>query len=165
MSVGISFEEMLAWSDEASRQWKIHFDTNPAALELLCDIGPAKNVQGFLRHIWAAELRWAQRLAGLPVLGRDDAPAGPLDALFQLHRDATEIYRNLLASPAHEWDETYTLDFDWIPADLRKPTRRKVAAHALFHSQRHWAQLATLLRQAGSPSTVRGDLIFSPVLK
>jgi len=66
MSVGISFEEMLAWSDEASNYWKNHFDMNPAALELPCDIGPAKNVQGFLRHIWAAELRWAQRLAGLP---------------------------------------------------------------------------------------------------
>ena len=165
MSVGISFEEMLAWSDEASQYWKNHFEVNPGALELPCDIGPAKNVQGFLRHIWAAELRWAQRLAGLPVLGRDDAPHGPVDALFQMHREATEIWRNLLASPPEDWDAPYKLELDWVPPELREPTRRKIAAHALFHSQRHWAQLVTLVRQAGFPSTFRGDLIFSLALR
>ena len=40
-------------------------------------------------------------------------------------------------------------------------SRRKVLAHALFHSQRHWAQLATLVRAAGFPSGFRGDLLFS----
>ena len=53
------------------------------------------------------------------------------------------------------------LEFDWVPLEARSVSRRKVAAHALFHSQRHWAQLATLVRQAGFPSGFRGDLLFS----
>jgi uncharacterized damage-inducible protein DinB len=40
-----------------------------------------------------------------------------------------------------------------------------MAAHALFHGQRHWAQLATLVRVAGFPSGFKGDLLLSRALK
>ena len=164
MDAGITFAELLAWNDEASKYWKTHLDTNPSLLDLPCDIGGAKSVQEFVRHIWAAELRWAQRLAGLPVLDRDKVPTGPLDALFQLHREAMEIYRDVLSAPAHDWDAKFVMEVDWIPAELRQMSHRKLAGHALFHSQRHWAQLATLLRQAGFPTQFYGDLLFSPAL-
>jgi uncharacterized damage-inducible protein DinB len=165
MSVGVTLEELLAWNDESSSYWKIHFEANPSLLELPCDIGGAMNVQSFVRHIWSVELRWAQRLAGLPVLDRDKAPSGALETLFQFHREAMEIYRNLLAAPEAEWDEIYVIELDWIPADLKKQTRRKVAAHSFFHSQRHWAQLATLVRRAGFPAGFHGDLLFSLALR
>jgi uncharacterized damage-inducible protein DinB len=164
MSVGITFDEMLAWNDQASIYWKAHLDANPNLLDLPCDIGGAKNVQEFVRHIWGAELRWAQRLAGVEETPRENVPAGPLDALFALHVQATAIYRELLAAPERTWSDPYILNFDWIPPEQRSVSRRKIAAHALFHSQRHWAQLATLVRSAGFPSGFRGDLIFSPVL-
>jgi uncharacterized damage-inducible protein DinB len=54
---------------------------------------------------------------------------------------------------------------DWVPPEARTVSRRKVAVHALFHSQRHWAQLATLVRNAGFPSGFKGDLLFSPALR
>ncbi len=57
-----------------------------------------------------------------------------------------------------------TLDFHWLPPQARTSSRRKVMAHALFHSQRHWAQLATLVRAAGFPSGFKGDLLFSSAL-
>lgn len=165
MSVGISLEELLAWNDEAAQYWYEHLDINPTLLAVMCDIGGTANVQEFVRHIWGVELRWAQRLAGLPVMNKEATPTGPLDVLFNLHREAMEIFRNLLAAPEPEWDEPYALDLNQVPEDLRKPTRRKVAAHALLHSQRHYAQLATLVRQAGFPAKFRGDLLFSLVLR
>jgi len=165
MSVGISLEELVAWNQDSSGFWKGHLDANPHLLELACDIGGTVNVQGFVRHIWSAELRWSQRLAGLPVMAREDFPSGPLAALFGLHNQAAEIFRSLLAAPDESWAQPYTLDMDWVPPELRTVTRRKVAAHALFHSQRHWAQLATLVRAAGSPSGFKGDLLFSPALR
>lgn len=165
MSVGISLEELLAWNDEASIFWKSHLDANPALLELPCGIGGAANVQEFVRHIWGVELRWAQRIAGLPELSRENAPTGPLSALFDFHFKAVEIFRSLLAGPAEKWDETFTLNVDWIPPEKRTLTLRKVAAHTLFHSQRHWAQLATLVRAAGFPSGFKGDLLFSSALR
>jgi uncharacterized damage-inducible protein DinB len=162
---GISLEELLAWSKESANYWKSHLDANPALLELLCSIGGASNVQEFVRHTWTVDLRWAQRLAGLPVIGRDEAPAGPLDALYDLHLQAVEIFRGLLAGPAESWEEPYILDMDWVPPELRSVSRRKVAAHTFLHSQRHWAQLATLVRSAGFPSKFRGDLLFSSALR
>lgn len=164
MSVGITFDELLAWNDEASNWWKAHLEANPHLLSLPCGIGGASNVQELVRHIWGAELRWAQRLAKTPETPRENIPAGPLDALFALHTQALAIFRELLAAPDQAWSEPYVLNFDWIPPEQRSVSRRKIGAHALFHSQRHWAQLATLVRNAGFPSKFRGDVLFSPAL-
>ncbi len=165
MSGAITFDELLAWNDQASAYWKAHFDANPNLLDLPCGIGGAATVQGFVRHIWGAELRWAQRLAGVPETPMEKIPAGPLDALFDLHSQAFEIFRSVLAAPENTWSDPFVLNFDWVPPEQRTVSRRKVAAHALFHSQRHWAQLATLVRSAGFPSKFRGDLLFSPALQ
>jgi uncharacterized damage-inducible protein DinB len=164
MSVGVTMEELLAWDVEASAFWKAHLDANPALLDLPCSIGGATDVQQFVRHIWGAELRWSQRLAGLPVISRDEIVSGPLEALFEFHLKAVEIFHGLLTAPAQSWEESFTLDFDWVPPEARTVSRRKVLGHALFHSQRHWAQLATLVRAAGYPTGFKGDLLFSPAL-
>jgi uncharacterized damage-inducible protein DinB len=160
MTPAITLEELLAWNQQSSNFWKDHLDANPALLELPCGISGTANVQEFVRHIWGVELVWGQRIAGLPVTDRKDMPAGPLDALFDLHLTAVKIFRSLLDDPAQNWNEAMALDFPWLPPESRHSSRRKVTAHALFHSQRHWAQLATLVRAAGFPSGFKGDLIF-----
>ena len=164
MSVGISLEELLSWNNETSKYWKAHLDANPSLLKIPCDIGGAKNVQEFVRHIWGAELRWGQRLAGVPETPREQVPTGPLDALFDLHMQAAEIFTNLLSNPDEYWETNYTLNTPQIRLEERIVSRRKVMAHALFHGQRHWAQLATLVRVAGFASGFRGDLLFSSAL-
>jgi len=164
MTPAITLNELLAWNDEASNFWKAHLEANPALLELPCGIGGAANVQQFIRHVWGVELRWGQRIAGLRVSPNEEMPDGPLDALFGLHIKAVQVFRALLDDSALNWDETMTLDVNWLPPQARTPSRRKVAGHALFHSQRHWAQLATLVRAAGFPSGFKGDLLFSSAL-
>ncbi len=163
MSVGITLQELLGWNEEASAFWKAHLESNPSLLELPCDIGGTANVQEMVRHIWGVELRWAQRLAGLPVTPREEMPAGPLEALFDLHLQAAAIVRGLLAGPVESWDEPFPIDF--LPGKAHTVSRRKVAGHMLFHSQRHWAQLATLVRTAGFPSGFKGDLLFTSALE
>lgn len=159
MSVGITLEELLAWNDETARFWKDHLDAKPAMLELPCDIGGTTNVQLFIRHIWGVELRWTQRLAGLTPIDREMMPTGPLDAIFDMHLQALEIFRDLLSAPEQSWSEPF-----FLSAEQGSVSRRKVAAHALFHSQRHYAQLATLVRAAGFPTKFRGDLLFTSAL-
>lgn len=164
MTAAISVEELLTWNQQSAAFWKAHFDANPALLELPCGIDGAPNVQELVRHIWMAELRWAQRVASLPILARENLPKGPLEALYGLHLQATQIIRSLLSSPSHDWEKIFTLEYDWLAPELQSASRRKLVAHALFHSQRHWAQLTTLVREAGFPSAFQGDLIFSPAL-
>jgi uncharacterized damage-inducible protein DinB len=161
MTIGISLEELLAWNDEASAFWKAHFEANPALLQLPCDIGGTTSVQDFLRHIWGVEMRWSQRIAGQPPITKEEMPPGPLDALFEMHTKANCILRKLLEDPAQNWTEIVALDYPWLPPHARKASRRKLMAHMLFHSQRHWAQLATLVRAAGHPSGFYGDILFS----
>jgi hypothetical protein len=164
MSPAITLEELLAWNQESADFWKAHFDANPALLELPCSIDNSGHVQELVRHIWMAELRWAQCIAGLPMVPRADLPMGPLSALFGLHEQAMHIFRILLEDPGHDWEETVNLPYEWLPPELRRASRRKLAGHFLFHSVRHWAQLATHLRVAGFPSGFEGDLIFSSAL-
>jgi uncharacterized damage-inducible protein DinB len=161
MTTGLTLEELLSWNEQSANYWKSHLDANPNLLELPCGIGGAATVQEFVRHIWGAELRWCERLAGTPETSREKIPAGPLDALFDLHHQAVGIFRALLAAPEDSWNDPYVLKIDSIPPEKRIVTRRKIAAHALFHSQRHWAQLATLVRNAGFPSDFRGDVLFA----
>ncbi|MGP8253925.1 MAG: DinB family protein [Terracidiphilus sp.] len=159
--LGISLAELLAWNDEAAHKWKNHLEANPALLVVACDIGNTGNVLGFVRHIWGGELRWANRLAGLDS---KDLATGPLDALFAMHTEATDVFRSLIDGPEAAWAEPYVLDFDWVPEDKRRMSRRKIAVHTLFHGHRHYAQLATLARTAGFPAQFRGDLLFSSAL-
>ena len=165
MTPAITLEELLAWNRESADFWKAHFDANPALLALPCGIDGAPNVQEFVRHIWMAELRWAQFVAGLPVAARTDLPGGPLEALFSLHQQAGRIFDSLLSDGAWNWNQTVAMDYDWLPIHARTGSRRKIACHALMHGQRHWAQLATLLRVAGFPTGFQGDMIFSSVLR
>ena len=165
MTPAVTLEELLAWNDEASQQWKAHFGMHTTQLDLPCDIGGAATVQAFVRHIWSAELRWAQRIADQPVTDRDAMPTGPLEAIFALHTQAVAIFRSLLGDPVFNWEHSVALDFPRLASNAHDFTRRKLAAHALFHSQRNWAQLATLLRQAGHAAEIRGDLLFSSALR
>ncbi|MGB8259072.1 MAG: hypothetical protein WCE75_01920 [Terracidiphilus sp.] len=165
MIVGITLEELLNWNHEAAEAWKAHFEANPELLRLDCGVGGAANLQVFARHIWGAELRWGQRIAGLPVTGRDEMAGGPLEAIYAFHAEAMRIFRGLLDRPESFWSESYKLDFDWLPEEKRVVTRRKVAVHAMLHSQRHWAQMATFVRMGGASARFKGDLLFSSTVR
>jgi uncharacterized damage-inducible protein DinB len=156
--------ELLQWSDEASTFWNKHLDAHPDLLQLPCGIGGAATVQDLVRHIWGAELRWAERLSGLPETPREALPIGPLAVLFAIHEEAEPIYKRLLSDPQQDWDAPYTFHSPSLPDGKMEFSRRRVLAHAMLHGQRHWAQLATLVRAAGFPSGFRGDILFSSAL-
>jgi uncharacterized damage-inducible protein DinB len=165
MTPAITFQELLVWNCHSSDFWKAHLDANPALLQLPSGIGGTADVQALVRHIWGVELLWSQRLAGLPERNKDVWPAGPLDALFDLHLEAVGNFRALLDNLTKDWGERLNLDRPGIPVQASRPTHRKVLGHALLHGQRHWAQLATLVRNAGFPSEFRGDLLLSSAVE
>jgi len=165
MGVGISLEELLTWNEEVSAWWKTYLEAHPELLNTPCDIAGTKTVQDLVRHVWGAELRWSQRLAGLPVIPKEDMPEGPVDALFALHSQAMAILRNLLKSDDAAWSEPYALELPHVFSGKLTMSRRKVVLHELLHGHRHWAQLTTLVRAAGFSSGFRGDLLFSRAIE
>jgi uncharacterized damage-inducible protein DinB len=162
MSVAITLEEMLRWSDEVTCKWLQFLGENPAALELPCGIYGTANLMGLVKHIVFVELRHGQRLVGLPVSSYDDLPGDNLERLVEFHKEAVERFKALLADPAQDWAEV--MEFKSLTAGVLRASRRKLLAHTLMHGIRHWAQIATLTRTAGFPSGIGGDLLLSSAL-
>lgn len=158
----LTLEELLAWSDATTRQWLRFLAENPALQELPCGIYGTANVIGAVRHIVAVELRYSQRLAGLPVTAYEEIPEGKLDFFAALHDEAINRFRQLLADPAQDWAEA--IEFQTVSAGVLRASRRKILGHALLHGIRHWAQLSTLARAAGFKPEIDGDLLVSLAL-
>jgi hypothetical protein len=161
MPAAVMLQELLAWNEHSARTWKAHLDANPALLALPFDVGGTTDVLNFIRHIWVAELRWAQRLANVPVADSQALPTGPLEALFAVHLQAAQIFRSLFAAPQDTWNDPFEIDIEFVPVEERAVPRHRVAASALLHSQRHWAQLATIIPTDAFPWQYRCDLLFT----
>ena len=150
--------ELIQWNDETAQRWKTLLTANPQALDFPCDVYGTEDLRGLLRHIFAVEIRYAQRLSGESVTPYDQIPVGPAELLFSLHDTAVAKYRMLIGDESVDWVEK--LEFTTISAGTRTAPRRKILFHGLLHSIRHYAQLATLVRQHGIKPDWPMDLMF-----
>ncbi|HEV2578230.1 MAG TPA: DinB family protein [Acidobacteriaceae bacterium] len=158
MPLSISVENLLAWNDATTQHWRDFFHANPLQLLLPCDIRNSKTVADTLQHIVAVELRYAQRLAGLPESSYDEIPKDSIDTLLTAHTLAFDLVRTLLANPSYDWSTEIT--FDTLTLGRLRASRETILLHLTLHSIRHYAQLATLLRQQGFKHTQPMDYLF-----
>ena len=147
----LSFDDLLGYSARLASEWRTWFAENPAALDLPCDIMQSGSVRLLVQHIFAVELRYAQRLAGLPASNYEDLPRASFEAMFAIHEEAAGLYRSQLAVADEAWLEEI-VEMQTRSGGLMRASRRSYVAHALLHGSRHWAQIATVVRQAGFSS-------------
>ena len=159
MPCEISVEKLLIWNDDTSRRWRDFIVANPAILLIECDIRNGKTVADTLQHIVAVELRYGQRLSGLPESPYEEIPKDSIHSLFAAHTLAFETVRHLLANPTYDWSTELT--FDTISLGRLRASRETVLVHLTLHSIRHYAQLATLVRQQGFKTTWPMDYLFT----
>lgn len=145
--IALTGEELLAWNDKTAEQWRKLLEAHDHLLALPCDIAGVKSVGELMQHIVAVPLRYAERLAGLPETSYEAIEYGTVAALFATHVQAMELFRGLLADPAYDW--TQELEFTTRSMGVLRASRKTILVHALMHSIRHYAQLATLVRQHG----------------
>jgi uncharacterized damage-inducible protein DinB len=138
--------EVFAWLEKTSTNWRALVDAHPDLLVLPCDVGGASTVAGLLQHIVAVELRYAERLAGMPATEYTAIPYDSVESIYQVHERAAGLYRQQLAADV-DWEEK--LEFVTRTAGTLRASRKTVFFHALLHSIRHYAQLATLVRRHG----------------
>jgi len=62
MDNGLSFSELLQYVNEETAKWREFFQSNPTALDVPVSIAGTKRVRDMLLHIFAVELRYAERL-------------------------------------------------------------------------------------------------------
>jgi len=142
----LSAEEMMAWLETTSAKWKALIEANPQILAMPCDVMGVKTAAGLLQHIVAVELRYAEQLSGEPQTEYAEIPFDSAEAIYATHQRAAGMVRKLLASGV-DWEE----EFEFMTRSMgrMRGTRKTVLFHSMLHAIRHYAQLATLVRQHG----------------
>jgi uncharacterized damage-inducible protein DinB len=159
MNDGISFSELLDYSTQENHRWKQFFARSPETLDLPLDI--AGTVGQLVLHIFAVELYFANVISGQENADPDQLPTESLDDIFAVGEKAREKYLQFFASAKDEdWAATVQLGRINLQA-----SKRKLVAQALTHSMRHWAQIATFLRQHGFKQEWGHDLLMSKALE
>jgi uncharacterized damage-inducible protein DinB len=156
----LTAEEVLRWNDVTSAAWRKLLDKRPELLTLSCDIAGTSIVAQLLQHIVAVELRYAERLAGVPETPYEEIPYDTVEKIYASHDRAAELFRKVLTSDL-DWDKV--VEFTTRSRGKAKASLKTLLFHALLHSQRHYAQLATLLRQHGHAIEVPGDYLLMGV--
>ena len=160
----LSFAEMLEANERETAKWQNWFERQPAdLLDLPLDIALAKNVREFLLHIFAVELRYAERLTGSAITEYEALPTGSVRDLFGIGDSARKLYREYL-SRATDADLATVMEFPTRTAGVQRASKRKMFAHAMLHGVRHWAQMATALREKGHGTDWGHDFLFSEVM-
>lgn len=161
---GLSFGELLDYSAQETQRWGEWFRKNPNALALATDIAGTTNVRELVLHIVAVQMRYAERLLNLPITEYDTLSSKSADELFLLaHKSAEDLRSFAIAANDGDWDGKLT--FPTRSAGTLTASRRKIFIHALIHGVRHWAQLASYLRQQGYQQDWPHDFIFSNVIE
>ena len=161
---GISFETLLAYRDAETARWRAWFEAHPAsAFDVRLSDGDVGSVRHLVRHIFAVELRYAQRLLGEPVTDWPEFREETLEEIFALGERARTLAGRFLAG-ACEAEFRERLSFATLSAGTITASKHKILANFVNHGVRHWAQIATALRQAGHGDQWPHDLLVSDVL-
>jgi uncharacterized damage-inducible protein DinB len=163
-TAAITLQELSADNKAATEKWNTWFAANPAALDLPCAIYNSGTVRGLLKHIFAVELRHSQRLTGKEVVSYGAIPSGSLSELMAIHAEAVENLGAFL-STANDVALMEVISIETVSAGAVRTSRRKLFAHVQLHSMRHWAQLSSLLREAGYKTDWAKDFLFSEALE
>ncbi len=142
----LSADETLGWLERTSTGWQKLITEHPEILTFPSDIAGVTTAGALLQHIVAVELRYAERLAGLPATDYANILFDSCDAIYTTHALAVALFKEQLASNV-DWDER--IEFTTRSMGAARSSRKTILFHVLLHSIRHYAQLATLVRQHG----------------
>ena len=149
MTATLPLDALFTYADEEARNWEKFFREHSELLDTKCDIAQSDSLRGLLVHIFAVDFRYGERLLDEPETDFAVLQARTeTDDLFNLGREGRAKIRRFLDSATDaQFDSTKV--FKTISVGEFSATRRKMAAHTLMHGIRHWAQVATFVRQQG----------------
>jgi len=165
-SVGISFADFLRYNESEALKWRGWLESQPTALLDLPFGNPAQhmgNVREMIWHIFITEWVYACVLNGESFDGWDRFKRESIADLFAIGEEArTGMRKYLAAATEAAAASTVTLSAQGFTV---AGSARKFATHAFVHSLRHWAQLATVVRQHGHETGWPHDFVLSDAVE
>ncbi len=156
---------LAAYVEGETERWREWFQSAPeGVLDVPLGPGAEGTIRTLVKHVFAVELRYAQRLLDRPVSGYEELPDGTVEELWTIHRNAASLRDEFLRDA-----DPRALDRVLV-SDTRKLGRiesraHTVVVHTLIHGIRHWAQVATVLRQHGHAGLWEHDWLLSPAVR
>ena len=164
MAEGISFGQLLAANEEEAERWRGWFERQPPEiLDLPTQIAQSGTLRRLALHIQIVELFFSEKLNGLAPSDYEALPVDSVASLFAIGERARSNYRAFLAHATEE-ELSAVVEFSRTGKRLIRASKRKMFVHAMFHSMRHWAQVAVLLRESGHATDWLRDFILSDVM-
>ena len=149
--------ELLNWQEKTAQSWRTLIEAHPEILTMACNTAGVTTAGGLLQHIVAVELRYAERLNDLPATDYAAIPYDTVEAIYATHDHAIQLFRQQLERTDLDWNER--IEFTTRTMGPARSARKTVLFHALLHAARHYAQLATLVRQNGIKPTWQMDYL------
>jgi uncharacterized damage-inducible protein DinB len=160
----LTFRELLDYTAAETAHWHRWLAAGRGGLlDLPAGEGRTATVRGLLHHVFVVERRYADRLLGDPVTPYEAVDTRDVATLFAAGAEARRRLERYLAG-ATAADLARRLEFQTLSAGTLHASARKIVAHVLVHGIRHWAQLATVLRQHGEPTDWMHDLLMSDTM-
>jgi uncharacterized damage-inducible protein DinB len=160
MSITVSVEELLAYSDQERRKWREWVAADPSRLQIPVQPGGRfATVGAMLDHVFLVERRHLARLEG--ATAPDATGLAPTDwkGLFEYATLVRADMRRYLADLDAQAG-TGALTFSVQSGGVFTMTRRKLLTHMVLHEVRHLAQLALAARIAGQEPPGQHDLFY-----
>ena len=99
----LTAEEVLRWNESTSAAWRKLLGEHPEMLALPCDIARTSTVAQLMQPIVAVELRYAERIVGVPETPYEEIAYDLVDRIFASHDRAVGLFREALARDL-DWD-------------------------------------------------------------
>jgi uncharacterized damage-inducible protein DinB len=159
MSLAMTFDELLRYTNAEREKWRAWLVLHPAAIDAPVQPGARFSTVGkLIDHIFLAERRNLQRLTGEPLsesTGLTGSNAPPLfDYGASVRRELGQFAQDLDEDIADEVRTLEVLNRKW------PISARKMLFHILLHETRHWAQIALAVRLAGFEPPGEHDFLF-----
>ena len=163
MTLTITLDELLAWTEEERAKWLPWLKANPGALDVAVQPGGRfPTVAALIDHIFLVEHRHTLRLQGKELPAQSGIAAGDVDALYEYAARGREGVRRYL--PTLNQNDI-NVPRDVVVASGTYPlSPRKLLFHMVLHEVRHWAQIAAAVRAAGHAPPGDHDLFYSKAL-
>ena len=161
-SCALSYKTLLELTSKEHRRWRDWFVEHPKAWTVPFATGRMATIGGVVLHIFAVELRYAQRLLDQEVTTWEEFRQTSMEEVFELGDHARgQLVHFLTTAPEKDLDRVLT--FQTLTAGTVSASKHKIASNVFLHDIRHWGQIATVLRQSGFADQWAHDMLLSDI--
>jgi uncharacterized damage-inducible protein DinB len=158
----LRYQTLLEQTSTEHHRWHDWFVERPEAWAVPFAAGRMATIGGVVMHIFAVELRYAQRLLDQEVTPWEGFPQTSIEDVFELGDNArAQLVDFLTSAPESELDRVLT--FQTLTAGTITASKHKIASNIFLHGIRHWGQIATVLRQNGFADQWPHDMLLSTI--